>query len=611
MKKTFSIMACMLLLPCWGYAAQHDEEINHKNNYREYLNAAVAAANNMDIVLARDLYKQSVAQIAKDDKQALLDIDAEMAAVYIRNGANDVAADILQVHIDDNSATARMKADYLLALRNLGYVKEVEAAFERLYTSKDEVPVYGLQNMADMLFRAKKYVKAMDFYESVLAKDPSQGYARLSYAYCLAITGREEQAWGQYHKVAMEQPRLHGALAGDARHFVAQGKLGLARKIFGSLGVSQQQRQEYKLQYADSLAEHGYYYAANEIYEALLQEPALKQAALAGLAKNKARRGLYADALQLRKQLASENKAGAELFALDEFLDREQTGGSAVAYAGVSKDYKGNELIDFGIVDERYWTQNIFWSQEAEWSRYSKHEDSAVVRLLRCGADYRFERGNVAGYAVLYNGDYDNVGFKFNAAYNFSDYAELSMAAGLRPHGETGAILQEIDEKYWETRYSQRINEKTLLGFTYELGDLSDGNAYWALGTDITHNILNKPYHNNNLLLNYSYVTYDWEAPVYESPWLRVNYGVGVSQKLVARDGKRSMEFINMLSWGHDNDEPTDFNPYTKVEYVRQCTPQQRLVVGAEYGWRTNKLNNRSGLYYGHYNYYFTYQWQW
>ena len=123
MKKTFSIMACMLLLPCWGYAAQHDEEINHKNNYREYLNAAVAAANNMDIVLARDLYKQSVAQIAKDDKQALLDIDAEMAAVYIRNGANDVAADILQVHIDDNSATARMKADYLLALRNLGYVK--------------------------------------------------------------------------------------------------------------------------------------------------------------------------------------------------------------------------------------------------------------------------------------------------------------------------------------------------------------------------------------------------------------------------------------------------------------------------------------------------------
>ena len=174
MKKTFSIMACMLLLPCWGYAAQHDEEINHKNNYREYLNAAVAAANNMDIVLARDLYKQSVAQIAKDDKQALLDIDAEMAAVYIRNGANDVAADILQVHIDDNSATARMKADYLLALRNLGYVKEVEAAFERLYTSKDEVPVYGLQNMADMLFRAKNMSRLWNFMKVYWLRIPAK-----------------------------------------------------------------------------------------------------------------------------------------------------------------------------------------------------------------------------------------------------------------------------------------------------------------------------------------------------------------------------------------------------------------------------------------------------
>lgn len=608
MRKFFGI-ACCLLLPMTAFA-----EANNDADYKKgdaYLQQALEAAQRYDMVVAQNAYASAVSFVGEQYSSKHIDYIADMSRVYIRMGSYEQAEALLRPTIDNGMATTRMTADYLIALRYMSKNKEAEKVFTEKFAVLADVPAYGVQNMADMYFRAKEYDKALSLYEELLRRDENQPFVKLGRAYCLADTGKEHKALAEYLDVAAKYPAQHSVLAGDARHFIACGKRGLGRKIFAALGNEIASKEEYQLQYADHLSLHGFYYEADDVYRSLLNNQQLAPAAWAGLGRNKVSKGLYADGERIAQRLEADYPDASEIFDLRTFQETDMVNGDAFVFYEHSKDYKDNDVTFFGIAGEEYFAGNLYGQAQVDFNRYRKHDDSAWIRNFRIGPLYKFDRGQIAVHGVHTWGNYDADSVEMDGRYSFSDYATISALVGKRPHSEAGAILAGIDEKYLVSRYEQRVNEKTLLGVDYELGDMSDGNRFYGIGADVTHNILNKKYHNNNLIFNYSYSTYDFEAQEYESPYLRVAYGAGISQKLISRDETRSLEFINMLMWGHDNDEPTDFNPYSKVEYVKYFNDQSKLTVGAEYGWRTDRLQNRGSLGHSHYNYYVNYYWEW
>ncbi|WP_455654646.1 tetratricopeptide repeat protein [Phascolarctobacterium sp.] len=576
-----------------------------------FLSKAILAIEHLDMIEANNQYNIAINSLAKSNVQKKMDIDALISAKYIQKGEYGTAINILQPYIDSNFATVKMKADYLTALRYTGQKLLAESYFTKFFPDSSDAPLFGLQNMADMYFREHEYLKAEKIYKEMLNRDLEQPYAQIGLAYCLAIEGKEEEALAEYEQIAREYPSFHKILASDARSFITLGKSNLGRKIFENLGLGKTEQLTYKYRYANSMAENGFYHESNDVYTELMSETDFESKGLLGRIKNNVREGLYGDADRLLKRLNEHDCAGKNYIEAQIYREQESRKGEAFTYYSHSDDYKGNNNIEYGISSEHHLDGNFYWGNELNFSFYRKNADKVNLKHFRIGPLYKFDRGQVGVRLVHALDDYTTESMELHGVYEFSDYNSLNFITGERPHGEAPAIKRDIDEKYLISRFEQRINDKTIIGLDLEYANISDGNKFNSIAGDITHNILNKKYHANNLILNYGYSTYDFESPYYESPQLRINYGVGISKKLIARDEKRSLEIINMLAWGHDNNEPTDFNPYTRLEYTKWFNFKQRLVVGSEYGWRSNKLDNRNSLSKSHYHCYVNYYWEW
>lgn len=575
-----------------------------------FFSQALVALERLDLIETQYYYDKAMKTVNNNDKQKILDMDALIAAKYIQKGENERAIEILRKHINTGLATNKMKADYLVALRYLGKNREAEKSFKEWFHSIEDIPIYGIQNVADMYFREKKYDKAAKLYKVLLNKEELP-YSRISYAYCLGMNGKDKMALEEYKFVADKYPGLHKILASDGKSLLASGKRYLGRNVFSMLGITEEERLNYQYQYAESLAENGFYHESEFVYDKLRHKSGFGAKSLYGSLKNDVRKGLNSYANNTFDILKKNYAAEQETFASATYLEQEKVSGDMFTYFSHTSDYKGNNNFEYGIVAENHLDKNVYLHGEMNLESYKKDNAKALVRHLRLGPEYRFKRGLVGVNFVHSYGGYDSDSAEANLVYEFSDYSNIRMSIGKRPHAEAEAVINNIDERYFLMRLEQRVNEKTLIGVETEVMDISDGNRFRGISGDIIHNILNEQYHINNLLLNYGYGTYDVEKPFYESPQLRVNYGAGISQKLISKDGTRSLEFVNMLSWGHDNNEPTDFNPYTRIEYVKNFNARQKLTIGGEYGWRSDKLQNINSLSQSHYNYYLNYYWEW
>jgi biofilm PGA synthesis protein PgaA len=66
-----------------------------------------------------------------------------------------------------------------------------------------------------------------------------------------------------------------------------------------------------------------------------------------------------------------------------------------------------------------------------------------------------------------------------------------------------------------------------------------------------------------------------------------------------------------LFDWGRDRPEPIDFQPMFRLEYGYNFSPTRSLVLAAEYGLRTDKLNNISSLGFSYRRYEAAYQFNW
>ncbi len=539
------------------------------------------------------------------------DMDARRAALYIQQGEYDRSVIILRPYVENGTASMRMISDYLMALRFDNRAKEAELVFSQKCPDWSKMPAYGLQTMGDLYLRAGKYRQAHTLYAYILQKNDID-YVRLGDAYALAMLGNDQAAVAQYADSVKRYPKRQAAVAGDAAAFLQQGRLGMARKLFNLLGTTPAERENWQLQYGQQLTDvaddlrnaklnfrrderldgRSYYHEADRVLRPLLNSSSkdIQQSAAAALAMNKLNKGLFASAdHQLAALLDSSSADEPVVMAVSGENERRQEHALG-SYYRTRLDNKRNHESDLGLSYTNYLGQNWYAMAGYGYSWLQDGQNHAQYAHGDAGLSWHYDRGQMDMTYDRFGSGWDLNGYTLSMSYEPNDAAVFSFGLGHRPHAHAGAVAQHIAENYHTLSWDQILGSRWRFGADYEWDNLSDGNDYWSYGGNFVDEMSQQHNYRDNLLLGYSYGHYDQQVDGYDSPYRRIDYGVGFSRKWNLSQHERFWEWINMLSWGHDNDEGTGFSPYTRLEWTQSMHAGQLLTLGVQYNWYFNQI---------------------
>ncbi len=578
--------------------------------HRLHFSQACAAMQRNDFIAAEEEFAAAKEAAPESQPDYARDVDAQRAAMYIQRREDDRAVNILRPYVIQGRATPNMFSDYLTALRFDNKQKEAVAAFRAYGSDWSGLPVYGLQNMADLYLRTGKYREAEALYTYILTRQDI-GYVRMGRAYCLEQLGREQAALDEYRTVVEKYPALQNAVAVDGTTFLNTGKIHIARQLYQLLGNTEAEKNAYQLRYAQALSgidrdtgsesmnfrqaellqNREYYHEAQSVFARLAKLPAFETEAKAGLAHNKIRKGLFADGEKILDELNQKDSVNAKTYAANMANDRKMTA-SLRTYFETGVDYRRNRTEETGVEYQAYLGGNLYGSLGM--SHYSLDDDdthSAYNRRTE-GISYRFDRGQLDLGCEHYSGPASLDGLMAGFSYEFNDVGNLAFAMGRRPHTTAAAVRSGIDERYYSLRWEQLLTNRLQLGFEYDWSSLSDTNRYRRYALDGTWLLGAGTAYRDNLLFNFSRGMYEWTSDEYDSPERRIDFAAGFSRKWNIPARERTWEWITMLGWGHDNNEGNGFEPMTRLEFTQNLKANQRLVIGAEYSWHKIAAEN-------------------
>lgn len=529
------------------------------------------------------------------------EMDARRAAMYINNNEPSRAEIILAPYLG-NGMDRFMLSDYLMALRFNNKPKEAMAVFEKYFTDWSSMPVYGLQNAGDIYLRQKKFEKANEIYLHILTREKAEDvpYVQLGYAYALVRLGHESEAVEAYGKMANVNRRLNNIIAGDGDAFLSEGRVGLARKLYGLLGAAEEEREEYQLRYGLALVNVGQDYyndALNFKRDELLGGRDFyheAEAVLAGLEKstntdiahdaeigryaNKLHKGLLADSRSgLKKILTDDPNDTAALSVKNEYERNPQH--ELSAYYKESLDDENNKERSAGASYESYWGNNFYVSREVSRHWLRDGDTKAVYWQSASGLKRQFDWGSVYGELIRYSGTGKKYGFKAEVEYEFNDLTKLSLEAGRRMHRHAVAVKEGISENYRSVELSHILTPRLTVSGTYEWARLSDDNKHRAYSVEADYLVQVRHNYRDKLRAEYSKEKYA-EDKDYDTPWRRDDYSISFSRKWDYPKIQVSWEWTTALEWSRDDDEKTSFSPGMRLEYKKGFADNQSLVIG-------------------------------
>lgn len=612
------LSAANLLARSGNVAAANEiyERLRVNNSYDEYeirYNQALDALARRDYVTAEKYFTETRNLAAAEGKDEFIrDMDARRAALYIQDGEAGRAIAILRPYTENGTGTTRMTSDYLMALRLNNQPETAIKTFNTYCQDWSIMPLYGLQTMGDIYMRLGDYKHAHELYSYVLEKNEI-GFVRLGDAYALAILGKREQSMDSYRKALTANPNMKNAAAGDMAALLRTGHLHEARGIYQVLTENSVDSEEYQLRYGQALVENGdtlatealnfqrdermdgrsYYHEAIKVLTPLKESknPATKIAAEAALIHNDQNMGRYATANSSLKDLLNEAPDHPEVMKVAAEGSRQLNNWLGLRYEN-GVDNKRNRESSFGYDYSLYLGGNTTLNQGLGYSWLQDGTNRASYRTGYIGLEQRYECGS---YNINYDyfwGENSSNGYSAGFTYEFNDVTSLSYNIARRPHAHTGALLADVNEIAHTLRLEYNYGSHWRFGADYEVYNLSDDNHYWRWGVDAVRSITQKHNYRDNLIMNYSYGSYRNQVDTYDSPYRRVDYAAGISRKWSLPEKSRTWEWINMLGWGHDNDEGTSFGPWTRLEFAQDLPANQQIRIGAQYNWYLNQIAN-------------------
>ena len=601
-------------------------------DYEALNQAGQEAIKNRDYVLAeRNFRAAREAALAAEQREFAENMDARRAAMYINDGEPSRALPILKPYIRPG-VDRYMLADYLMALRLAGQPKEAVQVFVQLVDDWKDFPVYGLQTVGDIYLRQGKFSQAGEIYEHILSRDNFETvpFVQLGYAYSLARRGRDRRAVAEYGRLANLAPRYNDIIAGDAEAFLAEGRVGLARKMFGLLGADEREREGWRLRYARALVNAGqdysnnalnfrrdeylsdrsYYHEAARVLKGLLKsgdgETAHEAKVL--LAANKLHHGMLADSRRTVQELLAEDTSDVSALAVQGEADLLRLHSLSPFYEA-ARDDKGNLEQRAGLSYGAYLGQNVYFRGEAGRRFLQDGETHASFWQGAVSLGRKFDWGQIAAEWIGYEGAGTRWGCNFSLDYDFNDDTTLKLEGGRRIHDHVGAVLAGISEKYWAVTLRHQLTPRTSIQGSYEWDSLSDDNKYRGYGLSLNHLLQVKHNFSDRLLASYSHGSYEQEMWEYDSPWRRQDYTLGLVRRWSLPRREAAWQLEPSLSWGRDNDERFSFAPQLRLSYTKSFRHGQSLEVGAAYRRYCHQAASRTRR--DGYAFDISYSWEW
>lgn len=602
-------------------------------DYTQLNTAGQDAIRRHDYVAAENYFKQArSAALAAGQQDFLREMDARRAAMYINNDEPSRAVMILTPYIK-SGVDKYILSDYLQALRACNEPQKVLLVFQEYVKDWQTFPVYGLENVAAVCLRQKKYPLAQKLYESILSREKAENvpFVQLGYAYTLARMGQDGQAVDAYRKAANLAPRYNNIIAGDAAAFILEGQLGIARQLFGLLGKDAAEKEAYQLLYVQNLVNvnrdidneisnfqrderldgRSYYHEADDILRKLLQSnnPDIVHEARVAQAANNLNNELLADARSELQKLLAEDDSDMAALTVQNMYESQQLY-SLTTYYENSIDNKRNQQNAAGISYENYLGQNIYLSHDIR--RRWLHDDDSNVAFWQStsGVRKKFGWGEITGEWIHYDVADAKNGYNMGIVFDINDATKIGYTRGMRLHDHAGTISNSIREKYQTINVNHQITPKTAFAAQYEWAALDDQNKYWEYELELNHLLQVKHNFSDRLLAGYSRASYDREVWYYNSPERRQDYTLGWQRKWNYPQIETTWLCETVLGWGHDNDDSMEFTPHIRLEYTKDFPHNQQLRLGTafyKYFNQTDSDNRRNDGY----QFSASYNWRW
>ena len=550
-------------------------------------------------------------------QEKILDVRAEMATQFIQADYFSEAIAVLRPAIDNATATPRMQANYILALRlNQEYGRAVTAA-TTLWKDYKNVPIFGLQALADCHLRMGRPKPALMLYRLILDRDAAQSDARLSLAYAYMLEGQTSSALGEYEKVLTVRPQIADTVAGDAEALLSLGRYQAARQLYEKLFLQFPERSEYRKKWAAALLAAGMPREANEQYQLLARMSGTELAGKTGAAMTAMTVGDYAAARPLVEELQEKFPRSPQTGQAGQKLDRQPRGEVEAVYQE-QQDYKQKSVRTMGLSGAVRTQDNVTLLAAVSEKKLKDQMDTARLKAFSAGIRYSMMNFDATLWVDQYQIPARRTGYRLDSNAYFGDQSWLNLQVSRTPVEAVAAVNRTggpLMAQNYNLEWYRKLGKKDLVSLSTGWSRYEDGNRTRSYGVNWEHTLSRNDLRQASWIayytrLGYRYQTINGEGTLYESPTVREAYGWALRQRLNL--DKSYWEGTLYLEWGRDRPEPIDFSPHFRLEYGYRFSPDQLLVLGVEYGLRTGYSTNQGGnLGFGFRHYDMTYHSSW
>lgn len=632
----FELLAGLLLASsCYGAGqAAPPTEPTTIQDYSQLNRDGQAAIARHDYVAAENYFQQARAAAQLSGQQDFIqEMDARRAAMYINSNEPSRAVIILSPYIKPG-VDKFILSDYLQALRACNEPQKVLNFFHEYVHDWHTFPTYGLENVAAVCLRQKKYRQAKEIYEEILSREEPAAvpFVQLGYAYTLARLGHQDKAIRAYRQVANIAPRYNNIITSDATAFIREGKLGIARQLFALLGKDEAEKESYQLLYAQNLvnvsrdlenetlnfqrderlADRSYYHEAAAILRKLQhsQNPEIVRAAKTAQAANDLNNELLANARSNLQELLAEDDSDMAALSVQNAYES-QTLHSLTAFYESSLDNKRNQQQTAGFSYDSYMGHNLYVSRELRRNWLHDDDSTAVYWQNTTGLRQKYTWGDIAGEWIRYSDAGVKNGYNLSVSYDLGDAAKIGYTYGMRLHNHAGTVKNGIREHYQTIDFSQQISPQTAFNASYTWATMADQNKYREYELEFNHLLQVKRNFSDRLLMSYSHANYDREEWFYDSPKRRQDYTLNWQRKWSYPRIETTWLWETGLSWGRDNDERLEFTPHIRLEYTKAFPHNQELRLGAAIYRYFRQADNDASRRPDGYQFSASYNWRW
>lgn len=586
-------------------------EKNLLPKYKIYFSKCLQEVYKQDVLAAELSYTEAVTALADQagSVDILRDFDAEYAAALLSAREYSRAITVLDKYIGTTSASMRMQSNYINAYFLKGNYPEATTLAQKLWADKTKVSVYGLMAWADSYFMLKDYKNAAIIYQEILRREQRPS-AMLALAYSKAQLKHDDECISLYKTAYKLSPEMAIAVLGDIEAILGQGNFYLAQDIYKALkNEHPSDIDKISLAQARSLLRNGYTIASQKALGKVTteqQDQKYNFVKFSGYIQKE----MYESAKTPMAQLDSQHPDSIEAYQAKIDYHDARRGGLSASYSTFA-DYKGNSNKMYNIGGDQYIGNNFYLMLELSNMRLSDSKTYVNIYGQSVGLAYKYNRGQVYTFYSNMNEGGSHSFLRSYIDYSLDDFNTFALSFGKRPVLDAKAVaFSMLSENFATLSYKHKLDQNNELDVQYTRSTTSDDNDFYNYNANFTHRLVNTANNKQELFTYYSRGGFDNYSQYYESPQKRIAYGLGWQSRWILKNSSM-FTFRAIGEWGYDNQEPTDFAPKFRLQYTYPLARRQEFVLAAEYGVRTNRLNQVNRLIHGYHLFECSYNISW